>query len=510
MRHALGIDLGSSSCKVSAMAESGEILVETEAPIRTWTPGSGMAEQDATEWYAAVCTAIHACLSRSDLTPSAVSAVAVVAGAHFFVLLDAEGSPLGRVIHWSDRRAYRQAAQLRDVAGEEFSKVSRQPMSAGASPAQLAWIREHEPEIWAAAKYILPAKDYIRYRLTGVIATDPYDAAGLQLWDATSSRWSSSLCNVVGVEQKMLPEVLPSNSIAGGVSADAARETGLAEGTPVAVGSGDSAVEAASVGMLDPGDTVVKLGTSANVEVVLAEPRFLPAALVYPYVVGERWIALTATNTGASAVRWFCGLFAASGPGSGPVSVSSRRCSETLQAAATVSPGADGLLFHPFLAGERSPHWNDRLRGTFLGLRANHTRAHLIRAVLEGVAYSVRECLEAIGSCDPGVVRLIGGGAKSEVWRQVLSDVLRLPLQVPEHSDASVGACMIASVASGLTGGWAEAVGRRPLAVDTVEPTAEASCTYDAMFKLYKEAVRPIASVSEALEQIATERRVQS
>jgi xylulokinase len=267
------------------------------------------------------------------------------------------------------------------------------------------------------------------------------------------------------------------------------------------VGSGDSALEAASLGALSPGDCVLKLGSSANTETIMAAPLRSPAALVYPYVVQGTWIAITATSSGAASLRWFQELVGAIGAGGPP----GDGLDPGLAGAAAVAPGAEGLLFHPFLAGERSPYWDPYLRGSFAGIRAGHTRAHFYRAVMEGVAFSLRDCLQALGAMPGGRIRLIGGGARSAPWPQVVADVLGRDLERPARSDASVGSAMLAGIAVGLFRDWPDAVERSPVTAEAFAASRAAHAVYDRLFEAYREAVagnaaqgRRLARISEA------------
>ncbi len=500
MKYAIGVDLGSSGCKVSLLSERGAIAATAERPIATYRPAPGIVEQDADEWYRAACAAVADCVGRAKVDSKDVACIAVAGGAHSFVALGSAFRPLGMVMHWSDLRSAEEAEQILRADRGAFYDTTLQPINSASVPARLEWTRRHRPDMWSSIRVILTAKDYLRYRFTGAVATDPYDAAGLQLYDLRKGRWSSELCRLAGVREGILPEIRSSVSFAGELSDRAAVDTGMKAGTPVAVGCGDSAVEAAAAGSIVPGRAVIKLGTSANVEVVLAEPTPVPAAMVYPHVIDAQWIAVAATNSGAATLRWFQDTF----PTTGAVP-SADHGSYAADVALTrnIDPGSDGVLFLPFLAGERSPYWDSRLRAAFLGVRGGHTRGHLLRAVMEGVAYSIRDCLESSKLEILGTPRLCGGGARLPVWRQIVSDVLGMELMKPALTDASVGSCMLAGIIGGLFAGWDEALDRYRSEEEPVTPASQRVRLYEAVYRIYKEAVTANKRISALLERTA-------
>lgn len=435
----LGIDVGSSSSKAVAVSENGEILAAGAASHPTTYPRPGWAEQDAADWAHSTVEAVRQCVG--GLSGSKVVAVAVDGPAHNFALIDGDDEVIGPVIHWSDLRSARQAEELAARAGDEIFDVSWHTVNPSWSLAQLAWIRERQPDVWAQARKLLVTKDFVRYRLTGEIATDPYDAWGTQLFDVRESVWSEMLCGLVGLSGSVLPKVLAPHDMAGHITEEAAALTGLSAGTPVFVGSGDTVTEALGIAVHQPGDSVVKLATSGTVLVVTSGPRPDRSLLTYPHVVPESFISMAATNSGAGTMQWFRRAFLTSSD------IPDDLVSLT-DLAASAPPGADGLMFHPFLMGERAPYWDPGLRAAFSGITASHALAHFVRSVLEGVAFSLRDGLRALEANDAPAenLRLVGGGARSDVWSQILADVFARPVTRVEVPAPAYGTALLAGV----------------------------------------------------------------
>ena len=315
----------------------------------------------------------------------------------------------------------------------------------------MLWIRNNEPDLFRRIARIFFVKDYVRYQLTGMPVTDTIEAQGTLFFDVAARQWSPELCALAGIPVDALPEIVDPTAPAGAVTRQAARLTGLLEGTPVICGSSDSAVEDYAAGAVDPGQCVVKLATAGNVNVMT--DRAVPHAntLTYSHVVPGMWYTVTATNAAATCMRWFRDHFCAE--------EKQRAIKESLSAydimgqmAAEAPPGAHGIMFHPYLQGERSPYWDHLLRASFTGLSMIHTKGDLIRSIMEGVAFSLRDCRRTLDDMGLPVheVRLIGGGAKDPLWAQIVCDVFAIPLRLPANSDASCGSAMLAGVGIGV------------------------------------------------------------
>ncbi len=499
MHALLGVDVGTSACKVVAVDERGAVLAGGSQTYATRYPRPGWAEQDPEAWYQAACGAIRACMEAGALRPEDVAGLSIAGPAHNVALMDKAGEVLYPTIHWSDLRSAPQAKRLEAAHGEAIFDITYQRPNPSWTLAQLAWLKENEPEVWARLRRILVTKDYVRTRLTGGYQTDVYDATGTQLYDVEAGRWSRRLCELLGFPAEQLPEVLPAGAIAGEVQPHAAHDTGLLPGTPAAVGSGDSVVEAFGVGAVEAGQCIVKLGTAANVNLVTASPRPSPQSITYCHVVPAHFFTITATNSGTATMTWFCDAF---------IQQRNRQAYEHItELAAQTPPGSEGLLFHPYLMGERSPHWDPHLRGDFVGIGARHGRAHFARAMLEGVAFSVRDCYEAVERLGQPLTerRLLGGGARSALWRQIVCDVLGQPLLKPAVEGASFGAALLAGVAVGVFADWAEAVSTCVETEEILYPDPATHALYNDYFAVYREVTRDLAAHSHRLAALAAQ-----
>lgn len=500
----LGIDVGSSDCKAMLVAPDGEIIASASQPYPTHYPRMGWAEQNPSDWYEAACAAVRACLKTANAAPERVLALAIDGPAHNVALLDAHGDVIRPTLHWSDLRSAPQSERLEAEMGERIFDLTFSRVNPSWTLTQLLWLREHEPEHWSRLRHILVTKDYVRYRFTGEYVTDPYDAVGTQMYDVRAESWSDELCARLDFDLNHLPRVCAPTDIAGSLLSDAAADTGLLRGTPVLVGSGDSVVEAFGIGAVEAGDCIVKLSTAANVNMVLSEPLPSKQSITYPHVMPGQWFTITATNSGASTMRWFRDTFCRL-----EVEQARERGVNVYtlidQLVEGAPPGADGLMFHPYLMGERSPYWNPHLRGDFVGINARHDAHHFARAILEGVAYSIKDCFEVLRGLGQPIrrVSLIGGGAKSKIWREVICNVLGIPLRKPKVEDAAFGSALMAGIGAGVFESLADAVQSCVHHDGRLEPDAAQHAVYEAYFAVYRDITRDLAAHSARLTQLA-------
>jgi len=314
------------------------------------------------------------------------------------------------------------------------------------------------------------------------------------LYDLRGEHWSPELCGLLDLDPGMLPQVLPAESVCGPVRPEAAAASGLTAGTPVVIGGADSAAEACGVGAIEPGQAVVKLGTSVCFNLITREPLPSPVSLTYRHLPAGRGFTVTATNCGTATLRWLRKTF-----------FGAERSFEEITALAARAPvGSEGLLFHPYLMGERTPYWDPSLRGDFLGISTHHRPEHFARAILEGVCFSVRDCAEAVAGLGQVVTErtLLGGGSRSGLWSQIVCDVLGRPLRRPAMDDAAYGAALLAGVGLGVYGGWKQAVERVEVR-RVLEPDPRANEKYNILFEIYRSAVRDLAGHSRRLAELA-------
>ncbi len=500
-RFLLGADIGFGSLKVTIIDGEGNVAGSASREIASSYPRPGWSEQDPDDWYTAFCESAPAALAQAGIPAGEIAALAFSAGAHTPVLLGRDGRPLRPAILWNDQRSADEARWLDGEFGERILATGYQrPYPTWTLP-QLLWLRRHEPEIAGGVAKLLVAKDYLRFRVTGAWHTDEVDALGTLMLDAAKREWSPELCGFIDWPLETLPPIVKATAVVGEVTRECAEASGLQPGTPVVAGSSDTAVEAFGAGAIEPGQGVVKLATAGTVSVITAEPRPVAGLFTYYYVVPGLWYEIAGTNSCASAHRWLRDrLFPPEGEVAGDEAFA--RMDEL---ASGIPAGSDGLIFHPYLLGERSPYWDPELRADFIGLTMRHDRGHLVRALYEGVAFSLRDCALALAGhgLTLAEARIIGGGAQSAVWRQVVSDVLAIPLALPEHVDASFGAALLAGVGVGVFADERDAARRCVRTSDLVLPDRRRQRLYDDLFEVYRDAQQALAPISHRLGRIA-------
>lgn len=491
----LGIDFGSGGCKVTAIDASGRLLGEASREYPTYYERPGWSEQEPADWYRAMCGAL-AQVRASGVDFTQLCAVAFDGSTHNAVLLDGAMRPIRRTIMWTDQRSVEECASLKEKHGERIFEIAYQMPTPTWTLPQLLWLKRHEPEVAAKTKHILFVKDFVRFLVSGVAATDRIEAQGTLFYDMKARVWSRELFALTGFDFAALPELVEPASRLGSVTPQAAADTGIPAGTPVICGTSDSAVEDYGAGAVEPGDCIVKLATAGNVNVMTASACPYPSTLTYGHVIPGMWYTVSATNAAALCQRWFRDLFgdaekAEAGACAG-------RVFDLMDRRAAASPaGANGVMFHPYLQGERSPYWDAELRGSFTGLSIASTRGDFIRALLEGVAFSLLDCYGLIEEMGLPVKRifLIGGGARSALWSGIVCDVFNLPVAVPSPGDASFGAALLAGTGIGLFSDSRDAV-KRCLRIDReLRPDPERAAQYAELFRTYREIHDALAPV---------------
>jgi xylulokinase len=477
----LGIDLGTSGVKAVVVDEtSTRVLGVGFREIPMEVPEPNRAEQDPSAWWSNTVLAARQALHEAGTRD--IGAIGCDGHMHGGVLLDGNDAPLGRAITWADQRAASLIPDLEaDIGIETFLAVAGTRPAAGFMGPTLAWLRRHEPaRLDAAATFILP-KDYLRLRMTGEVATDISDASGTALFDVAARTWSTELVERQGASAGILPPLLESADVAGRLSAAAAAELGLEPDIPVAAGCADQCAQAAANGLVDRTTGSVALGTGGQIVVVTTRPMPDPAGRIHTFchAAPERWYQLGATLSAGLSLRWLRDRFRLT---------SSDPYARMGTSASQAAPGSDGLIFLPYLVGERSPIMAPEATGAFIGLRYGHRRSHMTRAVMEGVACSLRATRDAVvdagGQCDRWLAT--GNGLSSPLWRSILSDVFAEPLSfvaAPERT--ATGAALIGGIAAGTYAGYEEAAeaARHPL--HTTEPDPERVRLYEDLYQRY-------------------------
>ena len=443
----LGLDIGTSSVKCILVSTSGDVAAAASAPLDLQTPQPGWAEQDPEAWWEATRAAIRDL--RAQQPGEGIDAIGISGQMHSSVFLDRKAAVIRPALLWSDGRTTAECREIETRAGGEANlrKWVCNAALEGFTLPKVLWLRNHEPDAFAQLATVLLAKDFVRLRLTGAVATEPSDASGTLMFDPTQMRWSREILDAVGLSPSLLPDVGGSAAVLGRVTPSAARLTGLVAGTPVVGGGADNACGAAGVGAINPGEAVSSWGTSGTVLAPTAEPRVDPQlrAHTFCHVAPGVWYVIGVVLSAGGAFAWYRDQCARELP-------EERRDDLLVAEAAPVPPGADGVTFLPYLQGERTPHRDASLRAAFTGLSLAHSRAHMTRAVLEGVCFALRDSLEILKELGlmPGHLLLTGGGAKSAFIRQLQADIFGLPVTtVNREEGGAYGAALLAAVGVG-------------------------------------------------------------
>lgn len=492
----LGVDLGGSSSKATLINARGEVLATASKEYPSYSPKAGWMEQDADDLYDAVICNIRQCISAAGIDSAGIAAVAIDAATHMAVLCDENSKPLRRFIHWSDARSSEQVKFLKENCSELLKANSVNSVSPAWSLPQLMWLREHEPEVIEKTRRVFFAKDYVRHKLTGDFCTDHIEAMGAMLNNDHTGEWSQELCRLAGLDASMLPEIKDPLDIAGYITEDAAAASGLRAGTPVIVGTTDTALEVYASGAVMKGCATVKLATAGRICPITDAPVSSHQFFNYKHIIPGLWYPGTGTRSCAASYKWYRDVF-----GEAEAQEAKTRHTSAYeilnQAAEQVPPGSEDLYFHPYLLGEMTPYYDDRLRASFTGVGMHHGKGHFSRAVMEGISYSMRDCLEEIKKQNISVneYRIIGGGAKGKLWRQILADVLNTELMSTKDNDSSLGSAMLAGVAAGIFGSFKESVEKCVTVADIVTPIERNVEIYERGFENYRLIQKAMAEV---------------
>ncbi len=464
MTYVVGIDASTTATKAVLVDEAGQIAGIASSEYGFEVPRAGWTEQSPELWWDGAVAAVRQALASSGVGGDAVAAVGLTGQMHGLVVLDAADDVLRPAILWNDQRTAAACEAIRAAIGpQQLIEITGNDALTGFTAPKLVWVRDQEPDVWSRVAHVLLPKDYVRLRLTGDHALDKADGAGTLLFDLAARDWSPEVVSALGIDPAWLPATFEGPEITGVVSAAAAEATGLRAGTPVVAGGGDQAANAVGVGAVEPGVVALSLGTSGVVFATTDAPLHDPAGQVHAFchAVPGRWHLMTVMLSAAGSLRWFRDALA---PG--------EDFGQLVAAASDVPAGAEGLLFLPYLTGERSPHPDPLARGAFVGLTIGHDRRHMTRAVVEGVAFGLRDGLDqmiATGMPAPSQVRASGGGIASPLWRQILADVLRVEIATVRTTEgAAYGAALLGAVGAGWFASVEEATG----ALVQVDPAA--------------------------------------
>ncbi len=486
----LGIDIGTGGSRAVAIDANGRVAASANAEHEPFaSPHIGWAEQDPADWWRAACESIRGVLA-AGIKADAIAGVSFSGQMHGSVFLDATDKVVRPALLWCDQRTVDQCREITEKVGRErIIELVYNPAITGFTLPKLIWLREVEPEAWKRVSTVLLPKDYVRLRLTGDKASDVADSSGTLLFDVGNRRWSDEMLDAMEIDRSMVPEVFESIERTGSVSAEGSAETGLAVGTPVFAGAGDNAAGAIGMGIAAPGMVSATIGTSGVIFAVTEQPKLDLKGRTHTlcHAVPSRWHMTGVTLGAGLSLKWFRDNL-----GGG------RSFVELGEEAAAIAPGSDGLLWLPYLMGERTPHLDPDARAAFIGLTASHTRGHMARAVMEGVAFSLRDSLEIFRSLGVEVdrIRLGGGGSHSSVWRQIQADVYGIASETIEADEgAAFGAAILAGVGTGVWPSVDEACRLANRTQHTIEPNDDASRVLNDSYSRYVKAYPALKNV---------------
>lgn len=485
MKYLLGIDLGTTGTKAVLFDERGSVIRSKTVDYPIHQPFNGWAEQSPQDWWNAAVTGIREVIS--GIRASDICGIGLSGQMHGLVLLDENGGVLREAIIWCDQRTAAECDELNSSVGaRRLVEITANPALTGFTASKILWVRNNEPHIYNRCRHILLPKDYIRYMLTGEFATDVSDAAGMQLMDVPGRRWSAEILEKLHIDVSLLADIYESQEVTGAVCAAAAELTGLKAGTIVAGGAGDNAAAAVGTGVVKAGRAFTTIGSSGVVYAVSDEVSIDKGGRVHTLCasVPGKWTVMSCTQAAGMSLKWLKENF------SGKVVMEAKSPYSLMgEIAGSVAPGADGLLYLPYLMGERSPHPDPDCRGVFFGLSAAHGYPHVVRAVMEGVAYSQLECVEVFREMGVSVREMMvcGGGGRSPLWRQMLADMYGCPVtSLLTEEGPALGAAILAAVGAGLYSSLEEACGEIVSTGETLEPDSGNRGVYLDYYPLYK------------------------
>lgn len=455
MRFLLGLDVGTTSTRTIIINENGKLVASSTSDYKLLTPKPGWAEQNPDDWWAASVKTIREVIKKSNISPEKISCIGLSGQMHGSVFLDSSGNVIRPAILWCDQRTYKQCENIYKIFGYDgFIKLSYNKALPGFTAPKILWLRQNEPENYKKVSKILLPKDYIRYKLSNTYATEVSDAAGTILMDIPSRQWSNEILNGLGIEKYLLPEVFESDIISSKVSREASNLTGLVEGTPIVGGGSDNAAGAVGSGIVRAGLISDSIGTSGVVFAHSDKPLYDPQGRVHSFchAVPGKWHLTGVTLSAAGSLKWYFDKF-------GPTKEILKTFPDIKgydllnKQAESVPVGSDGLIFLPYLSGERTPHADPYARGVFFGISYLHGPSHFVRSIMEGVAFSQLDCLSLMRELNivSDEIVLFGGGAKSSIWRQIIADILNSKIvTLTIEEGPAFGAAIIAGAGCGV------------------------------------------------------------
>jgi xylulokinase len=509
----LGIDVGTSGTKALAIDARGAILASATAEYPCSHPRPGWSEQDPEMWWDATIKTIGAVLDRAGLKAADAKGIGLSGQMHGSVFLDEDGHVLRPALLWNDQRTAAECAEIEERAGgrEALVRLVANPALTGFTAPKLLWLRRHEPAAWDRVRQVLLPKDYVRYRLSGTYATEVSDASGTLLLDVAHRRWSTELLGKLDLDPTLLPPCHESTDVSATVGKLGATATGLAPGTPIVGGGGDQPAGAVGNGIVRPGVVSATMGTSGVVFAHAEQPGFDPLGRLQRgcHAVPGAWHVMGVVLAAGGSFQWFRNEL-----GKAEVEVARAQGIDPYflltDEAALAGPGAEGLFFLPYLTGERTPHFDPRAKGAWIGLTVRHGRAHMIRSLLEGATYAMRDSLELIREMGVsiGQIRVSGGGARNPLWRQIQADIYGHDVHTLTATEGpAFGAALLAQVGTGGFASVPEACDATIRLADTTTTDPHAREFYDCGFALYRRLYRDLHNSFAAIDDLVNWQR---
>ena len=474
----LGIDIGTSACKVAVFDEDGKVLAQANRPYRVYYPQNGWAEQNPEEWWEAICDAVREALSEESVSAEQIKGIGVDGQSWSAIPVDENGSVLHNTPIWMDTRARHLYADVKkEIGADEIFRVAGNDFLPSYVTPKLLWFKEERPEVFQKTHKFLQSNSYIVMKLTGEMSQEYSQCYGIHFFHMEKPSYDMALAEKMGLSPDMMPKLYGCDEIVGSVTEEAAKKTGLKAGTPVVAGGLDAACGALGAGVYRPGETQEQGGQAGGMSICTDKALSHKALILGTHVVPGLWLLQGGTVGGGGALKWFRQELG------GGMSFD-----ELTAEAAEAPPGSDGVLFLPYMAGERSPIWNPDAKGVFYGLSFDKTRGHLIRSVLEGVAFSLEHNLRTAAETGIHVDTLnaMGGASNSVLWTQIKADVTGKTIRVPSSDTATtLGAAILAGVGCGVYGSYGEAVNRTIRMTRVQEPNPENKAVYDRSMERY-------------------------
>ena len=486
----LGIDIGTSACKVAVFDRNGKVLAAASGDYPVYYPHEGWAEQNPEEWWDAVCRATKETIQKADITADEIAGIGIDGQSWSAIPIDREGNVLANTPIWMDTRAQSICDRLnQEIGQEEIFEVAGNSLQPSYSTAKILWYKENLPEVYAKIYKILQSNSYIAFKLTGAVTQDVSQGYGLHCFNMKKGCWDEKMCERLGIPMEFLPEICDCDHVVGTVTGKAAAECGLVEGIPVVAGGLDAACGTLGAGVIHSGETQEQGGQAGGMSICTEEYKADPRLILSYHVVPGKWLLQGGTTGGGGVMRWFEREFAAY-ERSRKADTGKSSLEQLNEIAEAVPAGSEGVVFLPYMSGERSPVWNPYAKGVFYGLDFAKTKGHMVRACMEGVAFSLRhnlEVAEAAGA-KAEVLRAMGGSANSLLWTQIKADVTGKAVVVPASDTATtLGAAILAGVGVGFYKDYEEAVSMTVKETRRHEPNPENKEVYNKTYRTYRD-----------------------